>query len=255
MLEADTSLHQIRKTRTCFVYDGTYWRLQGEWDVLDVTTPITEGAINGVAYNGRTDIKFFGICSSNSATNSKVVTLEGYTPTAGSKIFITFTNGSTLPNTATTSVNMFLNVNGSGNKEVYFEGQKNIPYLVANEIYEFIYDGTRFNLVNMSNPTFSYNNGVKPVFEMSTAVPNALHLLGPSTGCRMVTINNSGTMIANKSYNFEFTLLSSPGNITLPTAWKWVNGTYPVFEGSKTYQISVMNNCAVCASFSSAEPS
>lgn len=27
MLEADTSLHQIRKTRTCFVYDGTYFEL------------------------------------------------------------------------------------------------------------------------------------------------------------------------------------------------------------------------------------
>lgn len=239
-----------------FIYDGNsdYWVLQGEWDVYS-TAPITHGAINGITYDGISDIKFLGTCSSNSTTSAKVVELVGYTPTAGTKIFITFEKGSTLPNTSTTTANMFINVNGSGNKEVYFEGQKNIPYLSANEIYEFMYDGTRFNLVNMSNPTFTYNTGVAPVFEMSTAVPNALHLIGPSTGCRVVTINNSGTMVANKSYNFEFTLLSRPGNIALPTEWKWVNGTYPVFEGGKTYQISVMNNCAVCASFSSAEPS
>ena len=41
MLEADTSLHQIRKTRTCFVYDGTYFELDeypfwGEEAILEV---------------------------------------------------------------------------------------------------------------------------------------------------------------------------------------------------------------------------
>ena len=50
----------------------------------------------------------------------------------------------------------------------------------------------------------------------------------------------------------EITTGTSAPTITFPSTWKWVNGVFPVFEPKKTYQISTFNNCAVCASFSTA---
>lgn len=50
-------------------------------------------------------------------------------------------------------------------------------------------------------------------------------------------------------YMFQFTASSSGCTLTLPSSIKWMNGETPTIEAGKTYQVSIVNNLAVCGMF------
>lgn len=77
--------------------------------------------------------------------------------------------------------------------------------------------------------------------------PNIFHKFG---SCSKLTI----TLAAEESgieneYKFEFVSGSTPTTLSLPDSVKWSGGSAPTIEASKTYQISIVNNLAVYASF------
>lgn len=51
------------------------------------------------------------------------------------------------------------------------------------------------------------------------------------------------------NYFFEFTTSSSGCTFTYPNSWKWANGAAPEIEADTTYQVSVINYCAVITPF------
>lgn len=105
----------------------------------------TARAIDGVNFNGSAAITHFGTCSTNAATAAKTVSLTGFSLVTGAKITIKFT----VTNTAT---NPTLNVNGTGAKPIYYRGSAiSTVLLAANRTYEFVYDGTSYNLVGDIN--------------------------------------------------------------------------------------------------------
>lgn len=105
----------------------------------------TARAIDGVNFNGTTNITHYATCSTVAATAAKTVELANFTLTTGSKITIKFT----VTNTAASPT---LNVNSTGAKAIMYRGTAiSAGYLAANRVYEFTYDGTNWQLVGDIN--------------------------------------------------------------------------------------------------------
>ena len=111
----------------------------------DVAKLTTARAIDGVNFDGSSAITHYGVCSTAAATAAKTVALTGFTLTVGARITIKFTVTNTVASPT-------LNVNGTGAKPIYYRGSAiSAGLLAANRTYEFVYDGTSYNLVGDIN--------------------------------------------------------------------------------------------------------
>ena len=131
-----------------------YKRYKGSGGVWSAWTPINDGGaansatqlatartIDGMSFNGTANITHYGTCSTEAATAAKTVSLTGFTLATGAKITVKFTVANTAPNPT-------LNVNNTGAKAIYYRGAAiGKDYLAANRTYEFIYNGTQYELV------------------------------------------------------------------------------------------------------------
>lgn len=105
----------------------------------------TARAIDGVNFNGSAAITHYGTCSTAAATAAKTVSLTGFTLVTGARVMIKFT----VTNTAASPT---LNVNSTGAKSIMYRGAAiSAGYLAANRVYEFVYDGTNYELVGDIN--------------------------------------------------------------------------------------------------------
>jgi hypothetical protein len=96
---------------------------------------------DGIVPNDLGVVKHYGECSTVAGTAAKTVSCDGFTLVAGAKIAVKFT----VTNTAT---NPTLSVNNTTAKPIYYHGAVISPnYLAQNHIYQFIYDGTNYELV------------------------------------------------------------------------------------------------------------
>lgn len=126
-----------------FIYNGSQYHL------IAVDNPNAQAArkltsahtIDGVSFNGTGGVIHYATCSTAAATAAKVVSLTGFTLATGAKIAVKFT-------VTNTAANPTLNVNGTGAKAIYYRGAAiSAGYLAANRTYEFIYNGTQYELV------------------------------------------------------------------------------------------------------------
>lgn len=109
------------------------------------TTLATSKAIDGVNFNGSAAISHYGTCSTAAGTVEKVVALSGFTLVTGARVTVKFT----VTNTAASPT---LNVNSTGAKAIYYRGAAiDAGYLAANRTYEFIYNGTQYELLGDLN--------------------------------------------------------------------------------------------------------
>lgn len=84
---------------------------------------------------------YYGTCSTVAATAAKVVSLAGFTLVTGAKVAVKFT----ITNSA---ANPTLNINNTGAKPIYYRGSAiTASYLAANRTYEFVYNGTQYELI------------------------------------------------------------------------------------------------------------
>ena len=105
----------------------------------------TAYSIDGVNFNGTADITHFGECSTAAATVAKTVSVTGFELVTGARVTVKFT----VTNTAASPT---LNVNGTGAKSIMYRGSAiSAGYLAANRVYEFVYDGTDYELVGDIN--------------------------------------------------------------------------------------------------------
>lgn len=96
---------------------------------------------DGVVPGDLNVVKHYGECSTIAGTAEKIVSCDGFSLTTGAKIAVKFT-------VTNTAQNPTLNVNDTTAKAIFYHGA-NIPagYLAQNHIYEFIYDGTNYEIV------------------------------------------------------------------------------------------------------------
>ena len=165
----------------------------------------TARTIDGVSFNGTANITHFGSCSTAAATAAKTVSCTGFTLTTGARIIVRFT----VTNTASSPT---LNVNSTGAKAIVYRNSAiSAGYLAANRVYEFVYDGTNYELVGDINTdtntdtkvtqTVSTTNNTYPILACATA--NAT-VTATTTAifCKNIKINPSaGSITATKVYN------------------------------------------------------
>ena len=109
------------------------------------TTLATSRAIDGVNFNGSAAISHYGTCSTAAGTVEKAVALSGFTLVTGARVTVKFT-------ATNTAASPTLNVNSTGAKAIYYRGAAiGAGYLAANRTYEFIYNGTQYELLGDLN--------------------------------------------------------------------------------------------------------
>lgn len=84
---------------------------------------------------------FYGVCNTAAATAAKTVAATGFKLKTGASIIVKFA-------VTNTAANPTLNVNGTGAKAIYYKGAAIAAgYLAAGKLYEFAFNGTRYDLV------------------------------------------------------------------------------------------------------------
>nr|DAR36532.1 MAG TPA: hypothetical protein [Caudoviricetes sp.] len=100
--------------------------------------------------------------------------------------------------------------------------------------------------VDFAKPTrVIKNTGGGPV--TSGLSPNILYKFGERPSLT-ITLGGGTVGIVNE-YMFEFVSGTTPTTLSLPDTIKWSGGNAPNIEANKTYQVSIVNNLAVFASF------
>ena len=110
-------------------------------NVNSAKTLTTGRKIDGVTFNGSADIIHYGTCSTAAGTAAKVVACTNYVLATGARIIVKFT-------VANTAASPTLNVNSTGAHAIQSGGKAiSASTLSANSTYEFIYDGSNYQLV------------------------------------------------------------------------------------------------------------
>lgn len=129
-----------------FVYDGTNFRIVGT-SALELCGGTAVSIANGgTGVSNTSRLSFYGTCSTAANTAAKVVSCPDFSLAAGVRIAVKFTNSNT-------AANVTLNVNSTGTKNVYLYGTTRwvgTPWQ-AQEIVEFIYDGTNYQMLGKSH--------------------------------------------------------------------------------------------------------
>ncbi len=98
--------------------------------------------IDGMSFDGSENITHYVTCSTGASTAAKAALLTGFTLATGSRVFVKFSN-------TNTAANPTLNINSTGAKSIYVNGAAvETYYLQAGCVYEFVYNGTQWDIVN-----------------------------------------------------------------------------------------------------------
>ena len=128
----------------------------------------------------------YGVCSTAAATAEKTVAVQDgkFSLETGARVAIKFT----VTNTAT---NPTLNVSGTGAKNIMYRGSAiSAGYLAANRVYDFIYDGTDWELIGDINTNTTNSTGT------TNKTGTKLYLAGATTQASSpTTYSNSGVYI------------------------------------------------------------
>ena len=188
----------------------------------NATTLKTTRNIDGVDFNGSADITHYGECSTSASTAAKTVSITGFKKVKGARVIIKFT-------TTNTANNPTLNITSTGAASIMYRGS-NISkgYLAANRVYEFVYDGSDYELVgdidtNTTGFAITANGGgdnvviLTPTSGTNAVTYNASHAqVGPASG---YTSGNSTTSIsgygASKTIKIPQLTVDSYGHVTV----------------------------------------
>lgn len=161
--------------------------------------------IDGVSYNGTAGIHHFSTCSTAAATAAKVVSCTGFVLGTGARITVKFT-------VTNTAANPTLNVNSTGAKAIMYRGSAiSAGYLAANRVYEFVYDGTDWELVG------DINTDANTTYTTATSSKAGLVKIGYTESGKNypVELNSSGQMFVNVPWTDNNTTYS---NMTAATS-------------------------------------
>ena len=148
------------------------------------TVLATSRTIDGVSFNGSANIHHYGSCSTAAGTAAKTVSCTGFTLVTGARITVKFT----VTNTAASPT---LNVNGTGAKAIYYNGAAiSAGHLAANRTYEFVYNGTQYDLVGMVDTNTTY----------STATTSSNGLMSSSDKSKLDGIASGANKYTHPSY-------------------------------------------------------
>lgn len=203
----------------------------------------TPHTIDGVTFNGGSNISHYGVCSTVAATAAKVVSLAGFTLATGASIKVKFA-------VTNTAANPTLNVNGTGAKPIYYKGAAIAAgYLVANRTYDFVYNGTQYDLVgDVQVPVDEIiaidNETIKKNDDQQLYVP-ALKRVYRAT--IQVTSVSTGTLVISDDYNPNDVRV---GDLFICT-YVFTSGVRYFYPGTVKYTISGYGTLKACTIYAS----
>lgn len=144
----------------------------------------TARTIDGVSFNGTAAITHYGTCSTAAATADKTVSLTGFSLVTGARVLVKFT-------VTNTAANPTLNVNSTGAKAIMYHGSAiSAGYLAATRVYEFVYDGTKYEFIGDYNTNTTYSNMTAAT---SSAAGKAGLVPAPAAGKQASFLRGDGT--------------------------------------------------------------
>lgn len=188
----------------------------------------TARTIDGMSFNGTANIAHYGTCSTDAATAEKVVSLTGFTLSTGARIVVKFT----VTNTASSPT---LNVNSTGAKAIYYRGAAiTAGYLAKNRTYEFVYNGTQWDLVgdidtNTHYTTYLYVGKSGSTGNSTTSNGSTyFKLFEQGTSRSQFSITGSGATTVSSDSNGNITINSTNTTTTTGTTSKTETKMYLV---------------------------
>ena len=134
----------------------------------------------------------YGICETAADTAAKAVTVENFALETGAQILVKFT----VTNSASSPT---LNINGTGAKNIMYRGSAiGAGHLAANRVYEFVYDGTDWELVGDLFAETSISVGNKSSTDTTDLVYAVTNLV--ESGTKNHTITPTYTGLPTKTY-------------------------------------------------------
>lgn len=112
----------------------------------------------------------YGSCSTAAGTAAKTVDVDNFSLETGARVLVKFT----VTNTAASPT---LNVEGTGAKAIYYNGAAiTAGYLKANKTYEFVYNGTQWDMISDvdTNTTYTFNGAVSTIKDSNLTASRAL---------------------------------------------------------------------------------
>lgn len=202
-----------------FIYDGT------NWNIITETSPradklTTARYIDGITFNGASNIHHYGTCSTAAGTAAKTASVNGgsnFSLVTGAKIYIKFSAANTVANPT-------LNINSTGAKNIYYQGAALTvaQSWEAGETVPFIYDGTNWNIISAPSTktkklsTIRYIDGAK--FD---GTANSHHYGSCSTAAATATktasVNSSNgfSLVTGAKVTIKFSAANTVANPTL----------------------------------------
>jgi len=183
---SDTGLVKVDGTTITITEDGT----------ISVAGFKTARAIDGVSFDGNSDIIHYASCSTAAGTAAKVATISGFKLATGARATIKFTN-------TNSAANPTLNISDTGAKAIYYGGVAvTANFIEANSTYELVYNGTQYDIVGSIDKkvlqTLSTTNAEYPL--LGKATNGTSTVTDGSTFAAGVTINPSAKSITATTF-------------------------------------------------------
>ena len=199
-----------------FLYDGTNY----EMTVGKVNAP---KRIDGVMNYCSDDITHYGVCSTAAGTAAKTVACKDFTLVTGARILVKFSYANTVANPT-------LNVNGTGAKNIRMANTNiRAGQIQANFVYEFVYDGTGYELVVGRFSSHRLIDGVA-AYGDADITHYGVCSTAAGTAAKTVACNNF-KLVTGARVVVKFTITDTAGTCTLN-----VNNT-----GAKNIQVGGAN--------------
>lgn len=208
------------------------------WYVVNsngASTLYTARAVDGVSFDGSSNITHYGTCSTASSMAAKTVMVPGFVLVTGARVTVKFFNSNTASNPT-------LNVsNGSaytGEKAIMYRGTSSVSgssnyyRWQSGDIVDFIYDGTNWVMVGWQ--TYAYHA------ESATSATSAESATSASTATYAHFLRYSATNLLTAASTSTVTSSatikpSSNGGYSLGTTdykWNYVYANYGDFNSS-----------------------
>lgn len=186
--------------------------------------------LDGVSFDGSSNITHYGTCYSSSSYSEKTVSCANFSLVSGSIIIVKFSYGNS-------ASYVTLNVNYTGAKYIYYRGTY-IPSsaLQSDHVYMFVYDGSNYNLIGDLSTSYSVatttSNGLMSstmVTKLNGIASNANNYTHPtSSGNKHIPSGGSSGQMLEYSYD--------------GTA-KWADHVQIYFQPTNTYSLPA--NCLI----------
>lgn len=203
VLQLDTKIMYI-VTDDENLYNSSGYTEYSAQRATELTTP---RKIDGVEFSGKGDIIHYGLCGTAAGTAAKAVSVNNFKLVSGARVIVKFSATNTVDNPT-------LNVSGTGAKNIRY-GNANIRkgLLRAGYTYEFVYDGTYYNMVAGKITDAFASEGV---YDYGDSDMSHYCTCGTAAGtaAKTVTVNNF-KLYTGARVIVKFTVTDTAGSCTL----------------------------------------